>query len=248
MRNFAAVPPTVWQTDIRKLRRDPEAIAIYFHLLTSPHSSMIGIYSLDLEYLAIDLGCPIEGASKGLRRVCEVGLASYDEENAIVWVHDMAMSQIAPRLSPKDKRVVAVAKHLSMLPICLITIRFYERYREIFHLSQEVILEDFERAFRSPIDAPSMPLRSKEKDKEQDKDLGEEKDQFRSGDIELGSTRASEDPYDPCTTIEEGKRLLIRLGVPSSKMETGLQRLMRGKLFPCDVDEWKQEAREERAA
>lgn len=248
MRNFAAVPPTVWQTDVKRLRRDPEAVAIYFHLLTSPHSTMIGIYSLDLDYLAIDLGSPLEGASKGLRRVCEAGLASYDEESEIVWVHDMAVTQIAPRLSPKDNRVQAVAKQLAMLPICPITLAFYARYRDIFHLRDAVALEDFEQEFRRGLQGASEPLRSKEKD--QDKDLGQEKEQFGSEQESYTPTREDEPevPYEAPASLEECKRFLVGLGVPPHRMEAGLQRLMREALFPCDVAEWKQEARNGQAA
>lgn len=252
MRSFAAISPTVWQTDIKKLRGDPTAVAVYFHLLTSPHSTMIGIYPLNLDYLAIDLGSPSEGASKGLRRVCEVGLASYDEDNEIVWVHDMALSQVAPRLSPKDNKVSAVAKQLSMLPICQITLAFYQRYREIYHLRDALILEEFERAFRSPFEAPSEPLRSKEKDKDKDKDLGKEKDKFRSEDSELGTAHAQEAEqefsFDPPAGIQEGRNFLVHKGVPAEFMEAALQRLMRGALFPCDIENWKQEARERRGA
>lgn len=252
MRSFAAISPSVWQTDIKKLRGDPEAVSVYFHLLTSPHSTMIGIYPLDLNYVAIDLGSPLEGASKGLRRVCEVGLASYDEVNEIIWVHDMALAQVAPRLSPKDNKVSAVAKQLAMLPICQITLAFYQRYREIYHLWDLPNMEDFERAFRSPFEAPSEPLRSKEKDKDKEQDLGKKKDKFRSEDSELGSTYAREsenqDPFEPCSSVEEGKRFLISQGVPQKWMESGLQRLMRGALFPCDIEEWKREDHNERAA
>lgn len=252
MRSFAAISPSVWQTDIKKLRGDPEAVSVYFHLLTSPHSTMIGIYPLDLNYVAIDLGSPLEGASKGLRRVCEAGLASYDEANEIVWIHDMALAQVAPRLSPKDNKVSAVAKHLSMLPICPITLAFYQRFRELYHLWDLPIMEDFERAFRSPFEAPSEPLRSKEKDKDQNQDLGKDQNKFRSEDSELGAAHAREaereDPFDPPAGLQEGRDFLVRKGVPAEFMEAALQRLMRGALFPCDIDNWKREARERRGA
>jgi hypothetical protein len=45
MRAFAQVPPTTWQSEVKKLRGDTDAIAVYFHLLTSQHSSMIGVYA-----------------------------------------------------------------------------------------------------------------------------------------------------------------------------------------------------------
>ncbi|TJU96010.1 MAG: hypothetical protein E5Y12_25460, partial [Mesorhizobium sp.] len=220
MRAFATVPPSTWQTDIKKLRGDVDAIAVHYHLTTSSHSTMIGIYPLPIMYLAYELGTPLEGASKGLRRVCEAGIASYDEGTEIVWVHEMAASQVAPRLSPKDNRVVAVAKHLAALPICPISLSFFARYREPFHLADQPILEEFERAFRG---APK-PLQSKDKEQDQEKDLGEGQEQFRSGEEEsLALTRANDGPeaaYEPRPTIEENKRVLIGLGVPLNRMET----------------------------
>ncbi|PTM96488.1 hypothetical protein C7449_103507 [Mycoplana dimorpha] len=225
------------------LRGDGEAIAIFFHLLTSQHSTMIGVYPLAIGYMAHDLGIPFEGASKGLRRVCHSGLASYDEDRELVWVHDMASSQIAPRLAPKDNRVTAVAKQLELLPICPITLAFYEKYRDRYHLKDHPLLADFERAFRGA----SEPLRSKEKDKDQD--LGPEEGKFGSGDEEGTYTHARandepELPYDPPATLEEGRATIRSLGVPSSFFEPALTRLMMQALFPCDVERWKAEAGE----
>lgn len=252
MRNFAAVPPTVWQTDIKKLRGDPMAVAVYMHLLTSPHSTMIGIYPLSVDYLAVDLGSPFQGASEGLRRVCEASLATYDPMNEIVWVHNMAGQQIAPRLSPKDNRVQAVAKQLAMLPICPITLAFYERYRDVFHLRDALVLEDFERTLGRGSEGASEALRSKDKDKDKNKDPGEETGQFGPEGGNLGATCARDDqfeqPYEAKSTVDEGRRFLVEIGVPAARMETALQRLMREALFPCDVEEWKREEREMRGA
>lgn len=55
MRNFATIPPSVWQTDLKKLRGDVEAIAVHYHLTTSSHSTMIGIYPLPVMFLAYDI-------------------------------------------------------------------------------------------------------------------------------------------------------------------------------------------------
>lgn len=246
MRAFAAIPPTIWQSEVKKLRGDSDAIAVFFHLLTSPHSTMIGVYPLAVGYMAHDLGIPSEGASKGLRRVCEAGLATYDEDLELVWVHDMAASQVATRLAPRDNKVVAVAKQLEMLPICRVTLAFYARFRDLYHLGSQPILEDFERAFLGA----SEPLRSKEKDKEQEKvkDLGPEKGKSGSGDKEVTYPHARENdeqelPYDPPESLEVGREFVASLGVPPRFIEAALQRHMRGLLYPCDVETWKAEAR-----
>lgn len=245
MRNFAAIPPSVWQTDLKKLRGDTDAIAVYWHLTTSSHSTMIGIYPLPLVYLAYDLGIELEGASKGLRRVCEEGIASYDEDSEIIWVHQMAAMQVAPRLSPKDNRVVAVAKQLATLPMCPITLDFYRSYRELYHFADQSNLDEFERAFQGASDT----LRSKEKEKEEDQDLGKGSGLVRSGVKEDTYPHAREDdeqefPYAPPSSVEEGKAMLVRLGVPQRFMSDALHRLMKGCLFPIDIERWKMEARE----
>jgi hypothetical protein len=248
MRGFATISPTAWQTDVRKLRGDPMAIATFYHLTTSPHSTMIGIYPLPLIYLAHDLGSPLEGASKGLQRVIDEGICTYNHDNEIVWVHEMAASQVAARLSPKDNRVSSVAKQLAVLPICPISLAFYERYRDPFHFRDQLFLEEFERAFQGPSEPLQKPLRSKDKEKEQEKDqdLGQGKGKFGSDEEELGSAPAREnepeDPYYPRPTLEEGRRFLISIGVPANRMEEALHRLMHSALFPCDVEEWKREA------
>lgn len=246
MRAFAQVPPTVWQGDVKQLRGDTDAIAIYFHLLTSHHSNMTGIYPLTVGYMAHDLGMPFEGASKGLRRVCDSGLATYDEDREMIWVHDMALTQIATRLAPRDNKVVAVAKQLEMLPICPITLAFYARYRDVFHLKDQLNLEEFERAFQGA----SEGLRSKDKDKEQDKeqDLEQEAGKFGSGDKEDTYTHAREnedpeDPYEPSPNLGAGRDFVAKLGVPRQFIEAALQRHMRGMLYPCDVENWKIEAK-----
>lgn len=248
MRNYATVPPSVWQTDLKKLRGDIEAIAVHYHLTTSPHSTMIGIYPLPLVYLAYEIGSPLEGASKGLQRVCEAGIAAYEEATEIVWVYEMAAMQVAPRLSPKDNKVSSVAKQLAALPMCPITLRFYAHYRDLFHLKDQPILEEFERAFLGATQAPSKALRSKEQDQDQKQDPVTGKGQLGLGGKKGTYTHASESeeqelPYDPPVSLEEGRSFIARLGVASQFIEQALQRHMRGVLFPCDVENWKEQAR-----
>lgn len=241
MRSYAAIPPRIWQTEIKKLRGDVDAIAVHYHLTTSQHSNMIGLYTLPLMFLAYEIGSPLEVARKGLRRVIEAGICSYDEELEIVWVHDMAKSQVGPRLSPKDNRVVAVAKLLSVLSICPITLDFYDHYRELFHLGDQSILDEFEKSSR----APSKPLRSKEQEQEQD--LGAGTGIFGSEgqmDTYLHAREAdAEEPFDVPHSHSEGRSFLASMGLPPQFMEQALERMMKHALFPCDIRDWINEAR-----
>ena len=183
-----------------------------------------------------------KGLTKGLRRVVEAGIASYDEENEIVWVHEMSSTQVGASLAPKDNRVSAVAKHLLMLPICLITLSFYERFRDLYHLKDQIILDEFERGFQGA----SEGLRSKEKEQEKDQDLGPEKENWALEEKEYTHAQeneAPELPYDPPSRLEESRSFVMSMGVPSRFQEAAMQRHMRGALFPCDIETWKAEAR-----
>jgi hypothetical protein len=155
MRKYASIPPRVWQADLKAVRGDLEAIAVHYHLTTSGHANMLGLYYLPVAYIAHEIGFSQEGASKGLLTLIDANICSYDFEREIVWVHDMAADQIAPQLSPKDKRVKGIADQLSMLPICKITLGFYSKYRLPFHLYEERNLEDFELALGENSEAPS---------------------------------------------------------------------------------------------
>jgi hypothetical protein len=235
VRKFASVPPRVWQSDLRGVRGDLEALAAYFHLTTSGHATMLGLYYIPVPYLAHEIGCPIEGASKGLLSLIKAGLCSYDFDQDLVWVHEMAADQIAPQLMPKDKRVVGIADQLSMFPICPITLGFFGRYREPFHLFDERSLADFEHAFNNSEEAPSMPLRSKEKEKEQDKDLGKGTGQSGSGG--KGNTRASIfEPLPIPASAAEGRAQLIELGVPLREMDSCLRKFLGGNLSMYEIE------------
>lgn len=234
MRAFAAIPPTVWNGDVKKLRGDAEAVAVYFHLLTSQHSSMIGIYPLAIGYMAHDLGIPFEGASKGLTRVCDSGLATYDDDREIVWVHDMALSQVANRLAAKDNRVTAVAKQLHLLPICPVTLAFYAKYRELFHLTDIPMLVDFQRGF----EGPSEGLRSKEKEKEQDEDL-----ETGKGTPGLGAENPQEqrpksmfEPYPIPASIAEARSFLLSKGIPQRRLDECACLMMGGNFSDFELE------------
>lgn len=268
MRKYAATAPTDWQGDIKKLRGDLEAIAVYYNLTTSANSTMTGLYLLPVAYLAYDLGCPIEGASKALARIIEAGICSYDEEREIVWVHEAAAQQIAPRLKPGDHRVTHVANKLANFPICMITMGFYWRYREAFHLFDKPQLAEFEHAFQSEAQAPSEPLRSQKQSQGQLQDkIAFEKEEINTREIEKntpapqkqtatfstdGAARSSskasdanpyEEPYDPEPTPEAGRAKLQELRVPAQFIGPALHKLQAGKLVNSDLERWRAEAR-----
>jgi hypothetical protein len=234
MRKFASIPPRVWQVDLKAVRGNFEALAVHYHLTTSGHANMLGLYYVPVTYIAHEIGCSEEGASKGLLALVEAKICSYDFERELVWVHEMAADQISPQLSPKDKRVKGVADQLAMLPMCWITLDFYQRYRLPFHLYDERNLEEFELSMPDHVEAPSKPLRSKEKEK--DLGEGEGPSGFRRS---VKSRSASETMFTPFpipTSSAEGKTFLLSKGVPADQIDACLRNLLGGNLSPFDLE------------
>ncbi|XKM41249.1 hypothetical protein A4U53_010905 [Rhizobium ruizarguesonis] len=238
MRKFASIPPRVWQADLKAVRGNLEALAVHYHLTTSGHANMLGLYYVPVTYIAHEIGCPEEGASKGLLALVEAKICSYDFDRELVWVHEMAADQIAAQLSPKDKRVKGVADQLAMLPICPITLSFYQRYRLSFHLYDERNLEEFELSMPENAEAPSKALRSKEKEKEKDKDLG--KGEGPSGSRGSGKPTGTSDtmftPYPIPKSSAEAKTFLLSKGVPADQIDACLRNLLGGNLTPYDLE------------
>jgi hypothetical protein len=57
-----------------------------------------------------------------------------------------------------------------------------------------------------------------------------------------------ESAYDPAATLDAGKRFLQAIGCPAHRTDAGLQRLMRGALYPANIAEWQREEVEVRDA
>lgn len=238
MRKFASIPPRIWQVDLKAVRGDLEAIAVHYHLTTSGHANMLGLYYVPVAYIAHEIGCSQEGASKGLLALIEADICSYDFKREIVWVHDMASDQIAPQLSEKDKRVKGIADQLAMLPICPITLGFYAKYRIAFHLHEERNLVDFELAAGDVEEAPSKPLGSKEQEKDQEQDL-----ETGTGSIGLGSEKISQTdrksmftPFPVPASAAEAKRILIDEGVPQHRLDECVRQMMGGNFSRCELE------------
>ncbi|MBX5020178.1 hypothetical protein HJB68_29220 [Rhizobium lentis] len=234
MRKFASIPPRVWQADLKRVRGNLEALAVHYHLTTSGHANMLGLYYVPVAYIAHEIGCPQEGASKGLLDLIEAKICSYDYQRELVWVHEMAADQIAPQLSPKDKRVKGVADQLAMLPICPITLGFYQRYRVPFHLYDERNLEEFEVSMPDDAEAPSKALRSKEKEK--DLEEGEGPSGFRGRESSEKTSETMFSPFPIPKSSADGRTFLLNKGVPGGQIDACLRNLLGGNFTPYDLE------------
>lgn len=157
MREYGKVAPTIWTGETgKKIRKaGPNAQIVALYLQTAPGSNMLGLYYLPIPVLAHETGMTLEGASKALQCLSEVGFAEYDQESEYVFVARMAHYQIGERLQETDKRVAGIKKQLESLRKSPFFNEFLSRYREPFHL-QDV----------SPSEATQKPLRSQEQDQE----------------------------------------------------------------------------------
>lgn len=166
MRDYAIVTPAFWIGETGKLLRGhQEAQLLALYLMTCPHSTMTGVFHCPKIYMAHETGLSIEGATKGLARLSEVGFCEYDEASECVFVVRMASFQIAESLKPEDNRHKGLIKELSKMAPALLKARFIATYSIAFSLPKMA-------GTPSPSEAPPKPrtgTRTRTRTKEADK-------------------------------------------------------------------------------
>lgn len=164
MRDYGKVSPRFWTGKTGKaLRGDIDAQLLALYLMTSPHANMIGVFHCPVMYMAYETGMTIEGATKALQRLIEAEFCSFDGDEELVWVHEMAAHQIGERLSSRDKQVIGIQRQYLQIPEGQIRRGFLARYADDYHLSK--VLNGSEDD-----EAPSKPLRSQEQEQEQEQE------------------------------------------------------------------------------
>src|SRR3990167_11398483 len=178
MREYAKVSPKIWINNtgrkLKKLGIEVQFVALY--LQTNPHANMIGIYYLPISLIAHETGLSNEAAKLAVSSLCSMDFCSYDAELEYVWVHDMAMDQIAEQLKPYDNRVKSVNLAFSALPELSFLDAIYKKYARLF------LLDDRSTLTR-PSEAPCVSLRSQEKEQEQEQE--QEKEQEKEQEITM---------------------------------------------------------------
>jgi len=155
--NYGVVKPSFWTGATgRALRQDVDAQVVALYLMTSPHANIIGVFRCPIGYIAAETGRPIEGASKGLLKLVDMGFCTVDPETETVWIHEMARFQIGETLNGKDKRVKHVARFFADIENIRIKWAFFEKYGSAYQL-----IEPSEpKPIASPIEGASKPLPS----------------------------------------------------------------------------------------
>jgi len=100
---------------------------------------------------------PLEGASKALESLSEVGFAAYDYRFEHVFVREMAKWQIGETLTRKDNRHKAVIKELENYRKSPFFNHFLDRYTAPFNLQDVPRNEGPLNPLGSPSKAPSKP-------------------------------------------------------------------------------------------
>ncbi|MCG9964599.1 hypothetical protein [Shewanella cutis] len=158
MREYSVVKPHFWIGKTGKeLRGKPEAQLLAMYLMTSPHSTMIGVFHCPIMYMAYETGLSIEGASKGLASLLEGGFCTFDAATDTVFVKNMLKFQVGENLSPKDNRVKAIKREFGELPESKAKQEFAGLYWEVLGLEKPV-------KNTSPSEAPCKPLRSQDQE------------------------------------------------------------------------------------
>lgn len=105
-RKFAKVYPNVWKSKkLREVSAKAKLLAMYF--LTSPSYCMVGIYEQPQELIRKHTGLNQDHLDQAMHELFKVDFIHYDYDTEVVWVVDMALSQVADgRLSPSQKKGV----------------------------------------------------------------------------------------------------------------------------------------------
>lgn len=151
MRTQATIIPTFWTRGSgKKLRGDADAQVLALYLMTSPHSTMVGIYYSSLVTILDETGLTEARFRAALPKVSEIAL--YDEQEGLVYLPEGAAHQIGETLTTGNKIRKSVLSQLEVYGNHAFVLRWLDRYHEPYNLSHEGI----KKPLQSPFDAPSM--------------------------------------------------------------------------------------------
>lgn len=194
MRDYGTISPKFWTQGTGKaLRGNLEAQLVALYLMSSPHSTSIGIFNCPLVYIAHETGLAIEGASKGLRSLIEADFCRFDDTTDEVFVLTMASYQVAEVLDPKDKRCGWVRKELEKVASAQLRFEFAAIYSVAFNLPNRPPKV-------SPFEAPSKPLPSQEQEQEQEQER-------EAGDVGFSASPSARPPPVSKNSANRGSRL-----------------------------------------
>lgn len=109
MARFAKVKPSFWRKrDLRGIGCLSKLLAIY--LLTNENIRMVGLYRLSIHTMMTELELEAAQLEDALEELIARGFCQYDREEEVVWVVDMASSQVAE--DPNEKQLKGIVNEL----------------------------------------------------------------------------------------------------------------------------------------
>ena len=109
---FCKIKPSFWHSK-KTVQMDPESKLLAIYLMTSPSFQMVGTYHILKVTLHSHTGLPLEVIDRCLSALEAIGFLHYDENQQIVWVIDMAATQVAD--NPNLKQIKGVRNELARL-------------------------------------------------------------------------------------------------------------------------------------
>ena len=132
-KKFAKIRPNLWKS--KKMRYlSPKGKLLALYLLTSPTYSMVGIYEQSKIVAQKHTGLSVIDFDSALAELQAIDFVRFDEETEVVWVVDMALTQVADgKLSePQQKGVINELCRLELECQFPFVSEFIDRYKEIY--------------------------------------------------------------------------------------------------------------------
>lgn len=123
----------------KRLRGDAAAQVVALYLMSSPATSMVGIFHLALPTLCHETGLDVVAATKGLQRCQEEGIAFWDDAEELVFVPALAKHQIGESLKKTDHKVKGVARALAPFKGHRFFDLFVDRYADAYWISTDEV-------------------------------------------------------------------------------------------------------------
>ena len=105
MAKFAKIRPSFWrQKKLRRISCFSRLLAIY--LMTNEHFRMVGIYRLPKYLMSSKTGLSSTEIESALVELTSREFCDYASDDEVIWIIDMAVSQVADNPNPKQLKGV----------------------------------------------------------------------------------------------------------------------------------------------
>ena len=111
-RRFCKIRPSFWHSP-KVLDMDAQERLLAIYLMTNPSFQMVGIYHIPKVLMSAHTGLNEESIEECLASLEDLEFLQYDHDRQVVWVVDMALSQIAD--NPNTNQLKGAKNELARL-------------------------------------------------------------------------------------------------------------------------------------